>query len=400
MSYQAGVLGLFILKSLIVLMAVWLLTYVTRGADPRVRWWLVAQALMGIIPTTLSFRPHLWTVLGLSALLAALEAGAFIWIPALFVAWANLHGGWIVGLGVLGLWSVGRTIDARRLHPRFAAVTLVAGLATIATPYGWRLWHFLATTIPGGRAITEWLPLWAQDDPSHGLLWSISVAAVGVSVVYRPSRWTWAAGLPIVALGVSGLFVDRLAPLFALATCSSLATVWHIDAKGTALDLLTGRPAARLRDAVVVAMVVVTFLAPATICLPHDSTWGPDLVAASALRQAVPGRLVLPFGWGEYAIWHFGPGLRVSIDGRRETVYSPRVLDLDTAVEIGDPAGLAFLEATQPEYVWLPQTASQTHAWLQSRGYRQDISTPRSIVAVRGDLPALPSGPPASACFP
>ena len=38
------------------------------------------------------------------------------------------------------------------------------------------------------------------------------------------------------------------------------------------------------------------------------------------------GRLVVWFDWGEYAIWHFAPALRVSIDGRRETVYTDQVM--------------------------------------------------------------------------
>jgi hypothetical protein len=31
--------------------------------------------------------------------------------------------------------------------------------------------------------------------------------------------------------------------------------------------------------------------------------------------------MAVPFDWGEYVIWHLGPDLKVSIDGRRETVY-------------------------------------------------------------------------------
>ena len=28
------------------------------------------------------------------------------------------------------------------------------------------------------------------------------------------------------------------------------------------------------------------------------------------------------FDWGEYVLWHLSPQIKVSIDGRRETVYS------------------------------------------------------------------------------
>jgi len=39
----------------------------------------------------------------------------------------------------------------------------------------------------------------------------------------------------------------------------------------------------------------------------------------------IRGNVATFFDWGEYLIWHLGPGVRVSIDGRRETVYSPVV---------------------------------------------------------------------------
>jgi hypothetical protein len=38
-------------------------------------------------------------------------------------------------------------------------------------------------------------------------------------------------------------------------------------------------------------------------------------------RLDAPANLALPFNWGEYAIWQLGPRVRVSMDGRRETVY-------------------------------------------------------------------------------
>ena len=37
----------------------------------------------------------------------------------------------------------------------------------------------------------------------------------------------------------------------------------------------------------------------------------------------VEGNVATFFDWGEYVIWHLSPKVRVSLDGRRETVYSP-----------------------------------------------------------------------------
>jgi hypothetical protein len=47
--------------------------------------------------------------------------------------------------------------------------------------------------------------------------------------------------------------------------------------------------------------------------------------AVALLKQiSATGNLAVHFDWGEYALWHLGPRIKVSVDGRRETVYSER----------------------------------------------------------------------------
>ena len=47
--------------------------------------------------------------------------------------------------------------------------------------------------------------------------------------------------------------------------------------------------------------------------------------AVALLKQSnAAGNLAVHFDWGEYVLWHLGPRIKVSIDARRETVYSER----------------------------------------------------------------------------
>ena len=39
-------------------------------------------------------------------------------------------------------------------------------------------------------------------------------------------------------------------------------------------------------------------------------------------QHEIRGNVAVPFDWGEYVLWHLGPAIKVSIDGRRETIYS------------------------------------------------------------------------------
>jgi hypothetical protein len=47
------------------------------------------------------------------------------------------------------------------------------------------------------------------------------------------------------------------------------------------------------------------------------------------------GNMVTPFNWGEYAIWHLGPQVKVSMDGRRETLYPDDAYSADLKFEFG-----------------------------------------------------------------
>jgi hypothetical protein len=142
----------------------------------------------------------------------------------------------------------------------------------------------------------------------------------------------------------------------------------------------------------------------ATGCIPPLPSAALDVRAVEALAATTgPARLVTFFDWGQYAIWHLGPRIRVSMDGRRETVYSDARLAEHDAVVQGTADGLAALASWNAEYVWLPASSRATRDWLVDHGYRVEMETGRSFLAVRTELGVLPvdSAPePAARCFP
>ncbi|MES1255875.1 MAG: hypothetical protein ABUS56_09720 [Acidobacteriota bacterium] len=399
-----GVPGLVALKCAVVAAACAVTAVVVRPAEPTARWWLLAGAAVAAAPAAMTIRPQIWTILGIAFVCWALpRRERWVWLPPVFALWANMHGGWIVGVGVAGLWLAGRVLDTRGLRavlPEAGALG-AAVAATLANPYGWRLWAFLLATVRTSRDITEWRPLWQQDDWSNLLVWVVVTAGVvRTTVGRRRARISWAAALPIAWLAVMSLLVTRLLPIFGLVAVCNLAHAWQ---SGASVQPARPRPAGlALVDVSIVAVVCGFLLLEPSRCLRIEGPWTPDLDAASALASTTAaGRLVLPFDWGEYAIWHWGPRLRVSMDGRRETVYTDEMVRTQSAVSHGLGEGVAFLARTRPEYVWLPvATAAASRTWLESHGYRVDVETRRSFIATRGDLPALRPGPALSGCFP
>ncbi len=406
-----GVAGLVVLKTLLLGTTLWLLWRELEPlADHAKRWWLLAVLAFALAPAGTSFRPQLWTLFATAVLVRALAGRiALVWVVPVFAVWGNMHGGWIVGVGLVSATLAGRALDgvSRRRLAEAALVLLAATAATMVNPYGTGLWHFLSGTVRMTREISEWRPVWQQADASHAVLWLVVSTAFTLSVWRRWRSVTWASLVPAAGLCVASLWVDRLGPLFAIVSVPLWRDAWSSEPVSAPADTRPTHAAARptaplwVVDAAAVSAVWLVVAGGAARCLPIQGAWVPDLEAAALLHSASPGRLVVPFDWGEYAIWHFGPALRVSMDGRRETVYSQPTIALQDAVMSGSPEGVAYLLREKPEYIWMKSDATAVRDALGGAGYRVDISTARSFVASRVDVPALHAAAATMpACFP
>jgi hypothetical protein len=398
-----GTFGLTLLKGLLVLATILIVWRAHRDVD--VGWQMIAVATAAVLATqvTVTLRPQLWSAIGI-ALLGS-------WLPApgpqrpwrfflLFCIWANAHGGWIVGMAIVAIWVCCEIVRDRTQRLRWAIVVLVSAAGSLTTPYGIRLWVFLSETVRLARPdIAEWTPLWSTSATAW-LLWILTVAW---------GSWFWtklprnrlATALVLAVLAAGAVKSIRVVPLFGIATVVLLAPALAAWRPRRALAPI--RPS---QERIAVGMIVIGCVAAAVwigrstfTCIDRNGMPNPSIVRA--LSQAPPGRMATFFDWGEYLLWHLGPEIKVSMDGRRETVYSERRLQDHYDVLFGTTEGLRLLERWRPEYVWLPASSTTTRDWLLSNGYRMDISTPELFVAVRDDLPRqLMESEMNAACFP
>lgn len=404
----AGVAGLALLKGALVFGTLACVWFALSGIDPVARLMTIAMVALSTAPLTRTLRPQLWSMLCLAILCRVLveeRRRARRWLPLLFLVWANLHGGWIVGFGILAVWAGVDVLIRPKQFAMWAAVVPLSVLATLATPYGVELWRFLYATVGMSRGITEWQPLWTMTPPNW-VPW-ICTVAVSAWLLRRGELGRFRAVAVSLVLAYASARVSRLWPLYvecaAILLAPRLRSRWP-SRKGASSATVRSRQEAVAAGAIcAIGLVVATWLMAESLrCVAVSGSWVPDVAAANALDAHRPGRLVVYFDWGEYAIWHWGPDLRVSMDGRRETVYTDARLADHQQILSGTPAGLALLDAWQPEYVWLPATSQRTRDWLASHGYRIEVATAKSFVAVRQDLPRLSvdSPAPARACFP
>jgi hypothetical protein len=148
-----------------------------------------------------------------------------------------------------------------------------------------------------------------------------------------------------------------------------------------------------------VATTVVVAVAPINkIFIEGD--WRPDVEAAQFVLQSSPHTRVLTwFDWGEYAIWQLSPaGIQVSMDGRRETVYSERVLQDHFNFYNNVADGWRYPTTIGADRIWLPKQLAIVPV-LQKHGWHAIYQNSRSIVLAPDGYAGPPGTDSASATY-
>ena len=400
-----GVAGLVLLKATLATAAASMVWGATRGATAGARVAVLGWLVFGAVHMISTLRPQLWSFLCIAVLARQLLSptrASYVVLPAVFAVWANMHGGWFVGLAVLGAWIVGGGVIEPGKRGRTFALALACGAATLATPYGVGTWTFILSTVRFERTISEWRPLWEGASVAEWMAWggtTAMLAFIALESRARPAaRW-----LAVAVLAVAALRIMRMGSLYVTVT-AVFAGPWMTSRwpSGTTNRLLATQSAHWLMviPALAVLAAALQLSSTAARCIRTGGPWEADSEAVAILASAPPGRLVTTFDWGQYAIWHLGPRTTVSLDGRRETLYSNAHLRLHDEVLAGTAAGLEALDRWRPDYVWLPRTSQDLRGPLLSRGYTVILETERSWIASRGPIGAAQSGPARGGCFP
>jgi hypothetical protein len=425
MAYRAaGPTGLIALRVALVA-AVYLVVW--RSLRGRTTGWareaILVYAIVGTAWVIATVRPQLFSVLLFTLLLASLrrvEQGsraALLGWPAIMLVWVNAHGGWIVGLGMIGIWCALAIVRARaRQRALLLGAFAAAVLATLVNPYGSTMWWFLAETVRLGRDIAEWQPI-VRQPWSHLAMWIVS------AIVAAAALWgTWSSGRGTPAdptdrgalhahavmsavLAYASFRVARLDAFFCLTVAMLLAP--RLVRSNAEARAPAPRPAPGAW--IVVAAAAIAILWPVAVrartrlsCIEIEGPSQPDAAAAAFIaREQLRGRMLTWFDWGEYAIWYFAPAVQVSMDGRRETVYSSAIVAAHFAFYRDEPGARDLPSRLQADYIWLPATLPVVSS-LNAAGWLPLVETPRSIVLARTAEKVYRTGgdEPSRRCFP
>lgn len=286
------------------------------------------------------------------------------WLP-LFVAWLNLHAGFIVGVGILVLHGCERLIRRRPVMWLIAAGIGLAALVAI-NPYGFAYYPYLLHGLTLARPrITEWQPLWTAE-PTMFQAYLASVLVVLYAVAQLGIRRM--PGLLILA--VCGYMAVRhtrhLSIYLAAWLCltpgyiqqtrlgTMLQSIWlrRRRAIGAVAALLTGFCAVRAVVAQPWQVVMPTTQAEEKLGLPVYPI-GP---VAYLKEHRFQGNLFTPFIMGGYCLNQLYPAVKVSFDGRYEVAYPTGMLEENVDFYAAKPGWQETLAKYPTDAVLVPRS--------------------------------------------
>lgn len=275
------------------------------------------------------FRAMTWTVFFAALLYVLLQKSGkirLLTVP-LMLLWANMHGGFVIGLAYL-IWKA-----VMEHSKNLAALLILSVLATLITPYGPGMYVEIWRTL-GDRSLHGSIREWKS--------FAISTAAVVITGIWAAMRiissksWTRTVFAFETLLLAGTVMSVRNLPLFCLFALAWLSQIFcqiqinrdDIEHRYFPIRKLFG--AAMLAVMLVMAWGVREALVAATI---DPEARYPRQIAQRLEKQPCAGRVFNDYNVGGYLIWR-APNTPVYIDGRMPSWDNGGVKYLKTYSEV------------------------------------------------------------------
>ena len=320
-------------------MVLFIASVVSFGARPQVINFLLTGILCAVL---LAYR--------------ALPSPRIWWLLPFFVLWANLHSGYLVGVGLLAVFTVAEAIQVaspRAAGLRQVGVELLSKhdvrrlwvlvplgyLAGLLTPGTYRTLFFAVGTLSSGLIqanIVEWFSPDFHQLQGKALLLCILLLVVGLLAARRGAR-SGASDPTYVPWGVATLALaltsQRHVPIFAIAAAPLLggAVAATLETLGAAPRRVR-KPTPMMVRLNVVILLVLAIVGAGFVYLNlrrsvvDSVTASVEPVAATnwMLAHHTGRELFNNYGFGGWLTWKAQPQYPVFIDGRVE-VYGDQV---------------------------------------------------------------------------
>lgn len=333
-----GLHGLIVFKAIVFTATVFVLNLTLKlyGLKPPLSYALVVP--MAAIATAYDeTRPQIFSFFFFALLIYLLEGrrrgnaegrAFFFILPPAMLLWANMHAGFVLGVGVLFLYML-REALTEGIGAKNRSFFLIASLSSAVTVLNpnWaeafvRTARMFFRSKEGTAAIHEHLPVREfAEMTSEGLFYYTTLGLIAATAmvfaagIIRKKRPDFLHLFLFAGLSYAALTTFRAGMFFAL--CSTAFLGYGLSG----IRSLSGRRAGRagyLISALAVLILLPLLIIPRTILKKPVINEGllPVKVSSFARNERLPGNIYHPYEWGGYLIWRLYPKYRVFIDGR------------------------------------------------------------------------------------
>ena len=363
---------------------------------------VAVAALLGM--ANWAARPHAFSFVASAILLLLLEPGKstrLLFFVPLFALWANLHPGFLFGLGILGVMTVGDIWESvvgdnrsgwRRAARYHGTALGLAAAATLLNPFGIRLHMHSLEHLGRSEMMRATLEFRSPDFHSpEGMVFLAGLLLVVAAVGARKARLEAPTLLVLLATVALSLNSRRYIALFGLITLPMLALAFVEDwerwipraLREPGRALAAGDRLAR-RGGLALALVGVLGFAvwPREGASQYIATeFSAKVFPVDAVKFArsshVSGRLYNDYKWGGY-LTLFWPEQRVFIDGLAD-FYGSRIFQDYLDVAGLKPGWRDVLGRWNVDLVLVPADSSVAAELARDSGwhelYRDDVAT-------------------------
>ncbi len=408
--------GLLVLKAVLLAVMSALLFLVARRRGGH--WPTAAILSAGIVLACFRFvllRPNLLTLalvpLAMLLLYRSFEDHRRIWwtVP-LMAIWSNLHGGFVFGLGLIGLWVSCALLEDWRRHGRaiirmdwqLPACLAACVAACVLSPFGLLNLEepLVIASGAGWRQVAEWLPLLSNNRLPFpweffvvlGLVLVLGFARLLSMVPVRPTRKPVPPAQP-AAFGPVAFEYLLLGAVTVMAFQSRRFVPLAVLASAPPLASLLGRLALRKGRRVTIAVCVGVTVSLGALGWQNFQAYRPDhpirkgstvfdrmhavsdffpVSAGQFLNDnQLSGNALAAWEWEGYLRW-VHPGTRVLLGGRAQQIYPLSVRDLWARIQTTDQGPQLLREnqvhlvivSPSPQYDPLLSRLAATRQWV------------------------------------
>jgi hypothetical protein len=292
-----------------------------------------------------------------------------LWLlPIIMIIWVNSHGGFVIGLGmfpvIIFCEGISYLFSRNKRRNNFRNLILwmiLTGAAVLVNPYGLSIITFLYESLSAPRNISEWAPI-GIFDLSYLRFKILAVLTIVLFFLSRDKNRSWEIGVVIISMLYAFLH-QRHSPIFAIIAAPFVSEKLSELEKRIGLNKRIQSITSYILLNIFILILIGYQISNATnkyietgFNIIVDPLIYPVYAVGFLKENHIKGNILLPFEWGEYAIWKLYPDNKVSIDGRFRTVYPEDVLD-DHLKNLND--GIKFkevLDRYEPDILMVRRT--------------------------------------------